>query len=103
LSSCLLIANRAFDALPVESQKAIRDAGAKMQARMEDVGREQDAQLDDGGLFKRQGLAFVQVTAQFRDAFYAAAKQVRERDTSVTSALKAEVEGWLKEYRSKTE
>jgi TRAP-type C4-dicarboxylate transport system substrate-binding protein len=101
LSSCMLISNRAFDALPVESQKAIRDAGARFQARMEDVGREQDAQLVEGGLFKRQGLSFVTVTEAFRDAFYTVAKEVRDRDTSVTPKLKAEVEAWLKEYRSK--
>jgi TRAP-type C4-dicarboxylate transport system substrate-binding protein len=101
LSSCMLISNRAFDALPVESQKALRDAGAKMQARMEDVGREQDNQLIDGGLFKRQGISFIPVTQAFRDAFYAVAKEVRDRDTSVTAHLKNEVEAWLKEYRGK--
>jgi TRAP-type C4-dicarboxylate transport system substrate-binding protein len=101
LSSCMLISNRAFDALPVESQKAIHDAAAKFQARMEDVGREQDAQLVEGGLFKRQGISFVQVLPAFRDAFYNAAKDVRDRDTSVTQQLKAEVEAWLKEYRGK--
>jgi TRAP-type C4-dicarboxylate transport system substrate-binding protein len=101
LSGCFLMSNRAYDALPVESQKAIRDAAAKFQAHMEDVGREQDAQLVDGGLFKRQGLSFIPVTQAFKDAFYAAARAVRDQDTSVTPQLKAQVESWLKEYRSK--
>jgi TRAP-type C4-dicarboxylate transport system substrate-binding protein len=99
LSGCLLLASHAFDALPVEQQQAIRQAAATFQAHMEDVGREQDTALVDGGLFKRQGLSFVPVTSVFRDAFYAAAQVARNQDTSVTAALKAEVEAWLKEYR----
>ncbi len=100
LPGCFLLSNRAFDALPVESQKAIRDAAARFQAHMEEVGREQDAQLVEGGLFRRQGLSLVPVTPAFRDAFYAAAKEVRDHDTSVAAQLKAEVESWLKEYRA---
>jgi TRAP-type C4-dicarboxylate transport system substrate-binding protein len=99
LSGCLLIANRTFDALPVEQQQALRQAAANFQAHMEDVGRQQDQALVEGGLFKRQGLQFVPVTDAFREAFYAAAETARRFDTTVTAELKAEVEAWLKEYR----
>src|SRR5207253_310123 len=42
LSGCLLVANRTFDAIPVEHQRALRSAAATFQAHMEDIGREQD-------------------------------------------------------------
>jgi TRAP-type transport system periplasmic protein len=99
LSGCLLIANRTFDALPVENQRALRQAAATFQAHMEDIGREQDQQLVEGGLFKRQGLEMVPVSDEFRRQFYEAADRARAADTTVTAALKAEVEGWLKSYR----
>jgi TRAP-type C4-dicarboxylate transport system substrate-binding protein len=99
LSGCLLMTNKTFDALPVEHQRAIQQAAAAFQAHMEEVGREQDTALVDGGLFQRQGLALVPVSDAFREGFYVAAQMVRDRDTSVTASLKAEVEGWLKEYR----
>jgi TRAP-type C4-dicarboxylate transport system substrate-binding protein len=101
LSACFLMSNRTFDALPVEHQQAIRQASAKFQARMEEVGRSQDRALVEGGLFKRQGLQIVQASQTFRDAFYSAAKAVRDADTSVTTQLKADVESWLNEYRRK--
>jgi TRAP-type transport system periplasmic protein len=101
LSACFIMPNRTFDALPVEHQQAIRQASAKFQARMEEVGRQQDDALVEGGLFKRQGLQLMAASQAFRDAFYAAAKAVRDRDTTVTPQLKADVESWLIEYRRK--
>jgi TRAP-type transport system periplasmic protein len=99
LSGCLIMASRTFDALPVEHQRALRQAAATFQAHMEDIGRVQDQALIEGGLFKRQGLEMIAATPAFRDAFYAAAEKAREADTTVTATLKAEVEGWLKTYR----
>ena len=100
LSGCLLIASHAFDALPVEQQQAIRQAAPTLQARMEDVGREQDAAaarrraLQTSGPLVRAGDAPRSATA-----FYAAAQAARDRDASVTAGRsKAEVEAWLKEY-----
>ena len=99
LSGCLLIANRTFDALPVEHQRALRQAAATFQAHMEDIGREQDLELVEGGLFKRQGLELVPVSPAFREQFYQAAERARANDTTVAAELKAQVEGWLKSYR----
>jgi TRAP-type C4-dicarboxylate transport system substrate-binding protein len=78
LAGCLLVANRAFDPLPLEQQQAIRAAAAKTQLRLEDLGRAQDEALL-GGLFERQGLKPMPPSDAFRSEFLEAARSVRER------------------------
>ena len=53
---CMVIANRAFDALPMASQQSLRVVAAKIKVRFEEVGRAQEAQLLHG-LFEKQGLS----------------------------------------------
>jgi TRAP-type C4-dicarboxylate transport system substrate-binding protein len=101
LTGCLLLANRAFDPLPVGTQQIILTAAAKFQARMEEVGRQQDEALL-GGLFKRQGLTTMPVTDPFRRDFFEQARVVRERqgDELVPMELRMRVTGWLADFRA---
>jgi TRAP-type transport system periplasmic protein len=101
LRGCILLSNRAFDALPVDAQQAVRSAGAKLIARLEDLGRRQDDDLM-GGLFERQGLKPVPVTPQFRAEFFEAARKAREKlgDKLVPPALLQRVLGMLADYRA---
>jgi TRAP-type C4-dicarboxylate transport system substrate-binding protein len=99
LSACLIVANRAFDPLPVEAQDAIKAASAKFQARMETVGREQDAALL-GGLFAKQGLHPLPVSDELRRQLEAVARAAREHDAAVPAPLRKKVEGWLADYRA---
>src|SRR6476469_3083980 len=88
LSGCLIVANRSFDSLPLAGQQAFRAAAAKLQARVEDMGRQQDAALLNG-LFARQGMKPVPPSRTFRAEFFAAARVAREKlgDKIVPRAL----------------
>jgi len=50
LDACVLIAESSFQALPSETQKVVRGAAAKLQRRMELVGREVDRPVMPGAL-----------------------------------------------------
>lgn len=63
--------------LPFEAQQAIRAAGAKLQARFDDVTDAQDAALL-GELFARQGLVFTPAD-RFRAEFFGAAAEAAQR------------------------
>jgi TRAP-type C4-dicarboxylate transport system substrate-binding protein len=101
LTGCLVIANRAFDALPLEAQQALRVAGAKAAARLEELGRTQDEALL-GGLFTKHGLKFVKVTDHFRAEFFEAATTAREKlgKDLLPDALLMKVTTWLADYRA---
>ena len=98
---CLVIANRALDALPLEAQQALRVSTAKAKARLEDVGRAQEEQLMQR-LFQRQGLRPVQVDEAVRVAFFEAARAAREQSATrlVSAALVGRVLGLLADFRS---
>jgi TRAP-type C4-dicarboxylate transport system substrate-binding protein len=78
LSGCLIVSNRAFEALPIEGQSAFRAAAAKLQQRVEDMGRYQDDAILKG-MFARQGLQAIHVDASFRAEFFDAARAARDR------------------------
>jgi TRAP-type transport system periplasmic protein len=78
VSACLVMTSRAYDRLPVEIQRLTDAAAAKMAARIDAAGREQDDQLL-GGLFQRQGVMPVAVADAVRTEFLAAARAARER------------------------
>jgi TRAP-type C4-dicarboxylate transport system substrate-binding protein len=99
LAGCLLIANRAFDALPVESQQAIRTAAAKLRNRLEEVAGEQDSELL-GTLFARQGLQLVPASSSFRSDYVQASAAARDRLELVPRALVERVVHLLGEYRA---
>ena len=78
LPGCAVVTMRVFDELPFEAQQAIRAAGAKLQARFDDVTDAQDAALL-GQLFARQGLVFTPVAERFRSEFFGAAADAARR------------------------
>jgi TRAP-type transport system periplasmic protein len=78
MTGCVLIANRAMDALPIELRDFMRAAGAKLALRMEDMGRMQD-QVLLGGLTARQGLTLTPAPPGFRAEFQAAMDKAREQ------------------------
>lgn len=98
---CLIVAQRALDPLPLAHQQAIREAGARMEARFEEIGRREDAALI-GGLFERQGLIRVHADDTFRAEFFEAARQARERigPALVPPELIQQVLAWLADYRA---
>jgi len=100
LDGCLVVANRAFDQLPFHVQQVVRGAGAKFQARFDEVGRQEDGALL-GGLFQHQGIEAIAAGDSLRSAFSAAARLARERlsDDLVPRALVARVAAMLATYR----
>jgi len=101
LPGCLVVAQRSFDALPLEHQEAIRAAGAKMLVHFEETGRLQDSELL-GSLFDKQGMKRVPVSPAFHDQFFEAARREREAVAAEVSSrqLLNEVLGWLADFRA---
>jgi len=81
LQACLLIAQSAWDALPIETQQTVRAAGAKLQRRMELVGRDADHTVLSGTLIGH-GVRATAVPPALRDAFFKAAHETRARAAS---------------------
>ena len=101
LAGCAVVTVRVFDELPFESQQAIRAAGAKLQARFDDVTDAQDAALL-GELFARQGLIFTPAE-RFRTEFFAAAAAAARRLGAqlVPPALLQQATALLADHRGK--
>jgi TRAP-type transport system periplasmic protein len=101
LQACLIVSNRAFDALSVEDQRALRAAGAKAAARFDQVCDSQDAALL-GGMFEKQGLKKVPTTSALAAAFRAQTRAAVERldERVVPRALRERVAAWLVELRA---
>ncbi len=101
ISGCVLIANRAFDSLPVDARSVMRAAAAKLQARFEDLGVTQDKQLL-GGLFAKQGVKTVEVSETFASEFFAEARAVRDRLGAklIAPEILAHALGLLADYRA---
>jgi len=101
LAGCIVVANRSFDRLTVEQQKALRAAGAKLLQRADIVGSEQDRMLL-GGLFEKQGVTPLPVPSGLRDAFFAAAKEARAKipESLVPRELLSRVLSILADYRA---
>jgi TRAP-type C4-dicarboxylate transport system substrate-binding protein len=78
LRTCILVATRAYDALPLEAQSALTNAAARGILQLEELGRSQDEQLLHG-LFEKQGIQPVPVSESFRSEFFAEALAARER------------------------
>jgi TRAP-type C4-dicarboxylate transport system substrate-binding protein len=77
LDGCVILTERAFDALPAEAQEKMRDVAGRSHAHLEEVGAQQDEQLL-GGLFARQGLQTLPLPPSFAAEFYAEARAARE-------------------------
>ncbi len=76
LDACLLIRISAWDELSLETQQTLRTAGAKLERRMELVGRDADRAVLSGAL-TGHGVRALAVPAATRQAFFAAARQTR--------------------------
>jgi TRAP-type C4-dicarboxylate transport system substrate-binding protein len=101
LNACVMVSQRAFDLVPAESREAFRAAGAKLQRRMEDMGRLQDEQLLKGGLFVKQGLTPRTAEPGLRDGYEKAARDARVKlapQLAPRSQIE-KVEHFLAEYR----
>ncbi len=100
-NGCMFFASRAFDALPIDAQRYIRGATAKLRQRLDDQNRRIDDALI-GGLFARQGLKTVPVSEAFRLDFFSQAREMRARLSGrlVPDKLLEEVLSWLADYRA---
>jgi TRAP-type C4-dicarboxylate transport system substrate-binding protein len=100
LPGCMVVTNHAWDSLTVEEREVVTGAAAKFQARLEELGRSQDAELL-GGLFARQGLKQTPVSAGFASEFFEAARAARAsvRDKLIPGELIDRVTGWVADYR----
>jgi TRAP-type C4-dicarboxylate transport system substrate-binding protein len=101
VAGCFVIANRAFDALPLASQEALRVAAAHAKVHFEEVGRTQEDQLLNG-LFEKQGLQALHADEGTRVAFFEAARSAREHAATrlVKQSLILNVLGMLADFRS---
>jgi TRAP-type C4-dicarboxylate transport system substrate-binding protein len=96
MPGCLVVSHHAFDALSTEQQQQVRSASAKFFLRFVDVSEHQDQQLLSG-LFERQGMQRVPVSAQFLFDFHEAARRAHGaigRDL-VSPSLIQQVVIWL--------
>lgn len=98
---CMLMSVRAFDKLPVESQRAIRSASAKLAVRMEELARQQDTALL-GGQFQKQGLQVIAAPEDMRTAYLSVARAAREQlsKTLVPEETLQRVLAMLADYRA---
>jgi TRAP-type C4-dicarboxylate transport system substrate-binding protein len=101
MPACVMIANRAFDALTIEQRDAIIAAGAKFSHRFDDASQSLDQALL-GGLFERQGLKRIVPSVAFRDEFLEAATRARANvpDKVVPQAVLTRVVNWLADFRA---
>jgi TRAP-type C4-dicarboxylate transport system substrate-binding protein len=76
LNGCILVANRAFDRLPIEQQQVLRASFVKLAVRFEDISQREDEALV-GELFARQGLTVAAPSPELRTDFFAAAAKAR--------------------------
>lgn len=73
---CLVFGERQFQRLAPDQQAALRAGAARVLVGIDELGRRQDEALL-GGLFGKQGLRSVPVSAAFRAEYFAAAKSTR--------------------------
>jgi TRAP-type C4-dicarboxylate transport system substrate-binding protein len=100
LYGCMVFGEPQFQRLDAAAQTALRAGAARMLVGVEELGRRQDEQLL-GGLFAKQGLKTVPLTASFRAEYFSAAKAARERVTGklIPRELVERVLRMLADYR----
>jgi TRAP-type C4-dicarboxylate transport system substrate-binding protein len=101
MAGCNFVSNTVFDALPMHSQAAMRQAAAKLAFRIIDAnGALEDALV--GKLFAKQGVKPLPANEQFRTIFFDVAKDARDKlpNDVVPAALITQVMGWLSDYRA---
>ena len=103
LVGCLVVANRAFDELSLADQHALEGTAAKTVARIDEIGRDMDAQLT-GGLFAKQGLRVVAPPNAFAVEYQVSAVRARAELMAlhrVDPELVGKVEQMLTEIRAR--
>jgi TRAP-type C4-dicarboxylate transport system substrate-binding protein len=101
LFGCLVISDRALSKLSPEAQAAVREAGARLTQRYDDLGRRIDEELV-GGLFQKQGMRPIKASDSFRAEFFEAARAARGRiaERFIPRELLDRVQGMLADYRA---
>jgi TRAP-type C4-dicarboxylate transport system substrate-binding protein len=101
LTGCLIVTNRAFDALPITARRALQTSTAKLSARIEDLGHAQDDELVNR-LFAKQGLETVPLIDPFSAEFFDAARYVRDHlpNGFIPTELIQRVMALLADYRA---
>ena len=101
LPACMVVAQRAYDALPLAAQEVVRAAAAKFFVRFNDLSSSQEAQLL-GGLFEKQGVATLAPSVAFVDEFRRAAELGRRQLGDVVPVARLQdIVGWLDERRKR--
>src|SRR5207302_718515 len=98
-SGCLIVAARAFDALPYDYQLGLKSVAGKLQVRIEEAGRREDAALF-GGLLNQQGLRAVPPNESLLAEFFDVARAARPGTSVVPEAMLQKVLSWLADYRA---
>ena len=100
-NGCVFVTSRAFDALPIEVQRYMRNATGKLRQRLDDMNMRQDDALIDR-LYARQGMKSIPVSEQFRLDFFREARDQRAQlgDKLVSQKLLEQVLAWLADYRA---
>lgn len=101
LEACIVVANRAFDPLPDQYKQVIRSAAAFAASHCEEFSREQDEALL-GGLFAKQGLVTLPLSAETRAQFFDESRALREKMAGklVPTELLERVLALLADYRA---
>jgi TRAP-type C4-dicarboxylate transport system substrate-binding protein len=101
ITACVVLADRAFDPLPLTAREAIRSAGGKLAVRFADVGARQDEMLLNG-LFRKQGVTTVPVDPRLSTEFFELARATREKidPRLVPGPLLSRVLGILADFRA---
>jgi TRAP-type C4-dicarboxylate transport system substrate-binding protein len=101
LNACIIVADRAWDPLPVDARNAIRDTAAQVIAHLEQSGRDMDDELV-GHLFAKQGMIITPVSPGLRAQFFDESRGVREKmgEQLVPRPLLDRVLSFLADYRA---
>jgi TRAP-type C4-dicarboxylate transport system substrate-binding protein len=101
LDACVLVANRFLDALPVETQRVLRDVAAQAVNQLDGMQQVQDEALLNG-LFQKQGLSVLPVPEDLRARFFVDSRQARETlpASVISKELMDRVLSLLADYRA---
>jgi TRAP-type transport system periplasmic protein len=101
LHGCAVMSASTYERLPTDVRDVIETASVKFGLRISETTRAQDDELL-GGLFERQGVRSVPVSAALRTEFLDAAHTARDRlgDKIVPTDLLLKVQSYLADYRT---
>ena len=101
LVGCVVVATRAFDALPLDERQALVGAMGKLALRAQDL-EERMSEALFGSLFEKQGMRHAPPSKLLWAEFFENARDARMRlaDKLVDRALLTRVLGWLGDYHA---